>query len=85
MTEWVEPHEWKVNEVITASKLNTYRQGLLHLKEALDQGAVPFLTLSPLLEDPPLAPGRMWWRGDLGELRFSPDGQTILKVQLTPP
>jgi len=84
MAEWAEPHEWTKNEVITASKLNTYRQDLLHLKEALDQGSVPYLTLSPLTEDPPLAPGRMWWRADLGELRFSPDGQTILKVQLMP-
>ena len=36
MAEWTEPHEWTRNEVITASKLNSYRQAILYLKEATD-------------------------------------------------
>ena len=78
MTEWTEPHEWITNEVITARKLNTLRQAILYLRERLE----PFLTLPGLGEDPPLEPGRLWFRSDLGEIRFSPDGYRILRVRL---
>jgi hypothetical protein len=77
MTEWVEPWSWTKNEVITAQKLNTLRQAILYLRERLE----PFLTLPGLTEDPPLVPGMLWFRSDLGELRFSPDGTTILRIQ----
>jgi hypothetical protein len=77
MTEWAEPWEWITNEVITAQKLNTLRQAILYLRERLE----PSLTLPSLTEDPPLAPGMLWFRSDLGELRFSPDGTTILRIK----
>lgn len=41
MAEWVEPHEWTVNELITAAKLNTYRAALLYLKEIVGGGVGP--------------------------------------------
>jgi hypothetical protein len=78
MTDWVEPWGWTTNEVITAQKLNTIRQAILYLRERLE----PFLTLPSLTKDPPLAPGILWFRSDLGEIRFSPDGHRILRVRL---
>ncbi|MEM4846158.1 MAG: hypothetical protein QW794_00180 [Thermosphaera sp.] len=36
------------------------------------------LTFLSLVADPPLVPGRVWFRSDLGQLRWTPDGETIL-------
>lgn len=43
-----------------------------------------YVTLAPLTSDPPLARGRLWYRGDLGELRWSPDGSSIYVVDPAP-
>jgi len=43
-----------------------------------------YVTLSPLTADPPLASGRVWYRGDLGQLRFSPDGVAVYVVDPAP-
>lgn len=42
-----------------------------------------YIDMQPLTSDPPLAQGRVWFRGDLGSLRYSPDGNTV--YSLDPP
>ena len=36
-----------------------------------------WIVLAALTADPALAAGRMWFRSDLGKIRFSPDGTTV--------
>lgn len=43
-----------------------------------------YITLAPLTSDPPLARGRLWYRNDLGELRWSPDGSTVYAIDPAP-
>ena len=38
------------------------------------------ITLPSLTSDPSLAKGKLWFRGDLGQLRFSPDGSNVKQV-----
>ncbi|MEM0460118.1 MAG: hypothetical protein QXZ31_09655 [Thermofilaceae archaeon] len=42
------------------------------------------LTFLSLTTDPPLVPGRMWFRSDLGQLRWTPDGGTTLVIDPPP-
>jgi len=39
-----------------------------------------YLTLASLTSDPSLAEGRTWWRDDLKQLRFSPDGVNVERI-----
>jgi len=43
-----------------------------------------YVTLQPLTSDPPLAPGRIWFRSDLGQLRYTPDGTTVYVIDPAP-
>jgi len=45
---------------------------------------IDYLTLSCLTSDPPLAKGRIWFRSDLGQLRYSPDGSTVYVIDPAP-
>jgi len=38
------------------------------------------ITLPSLTSDPSLAKGKIWFRGDLGQLRISPDGSNVKQV-----
>ena len=40
------------------------------------------LTLSSLTEDPKLEEGKIWFRRDREELRFTPDGETTYKIMM---
>ena len=40
------------------------------------------LTLSSLNEDPKLEEGKIWFRRDREELRFTPDGKTTYKIMM---
>jgi len=40
-----------------------------------------YIDLSPLTGDPALSAGRVWFRSDLGGLRYSPDGSKIFDVR----
>jgi len=39
-----------------------------------------YLDLAGLTSDPPLAEGRFWWRGDMKQMRYSPNGTEVEKV-----
>jgi len=43
-----------------------------------------YVTLKGLTADPPLAPGRIWFRSDLGQLRYTPDGTTVYVIDPAP-
>jgi len=60
------------HEVVVGSKSGTARL----LPTSID---IPVLTV-----DPSLKAGRMWTRGDLNELRWSPDGATVATVYPVP-
>jgi hypothetical protein len=38
------------------------------------------VTLAPLTADPTLIAGRMWFRSDLGRIRYSPDGVNVISI-----
>ncbi|MEM4765484.1 MAG: hypothetical protein QXE85_00170 [Nitrososphaerota archaeon] len=42
------------------------------------------ITLAGLTSDPPLARGRLWFRSDLNELRWTPDGTTVYVIDPAP-
>jgi hypothetical protein len=44
-----------------------------------------YIILNPLTADPsPLQKGMIWFRGDLGQLRYTPDGSTIYVIDPAP-
>jgi hypothetical protein len=45
---------------------------------------IDYLTLNCLTSDPPLAKGRIWFRSDLNQLRYTPDGVTIYVIDPAP-
>ncbi|MEM0457409.1 MAG: hypothetical protein QXI01_06810 [Nitrososphaerota archaeon] len=51
----------------------------IKLTEAGEMKAVN-VTLSPLTSDPALAPGKIWFRGDVNKLKFSSDGSTTTNI-----
>jgi parallel beta-helix repeat protein len=88
MTEWVEPWQWIVNEVITAVKLNTYRQCLLHLKEVLDSHRAttpidhPDGSIPPSKLDATNTPSdgqAPVYDGETGRFRWAPAGEGGLR------
>ena len=69
---WVEPHRWTKNELITARRLNTYREAILYLRRAIEErvGAPN----SPLVLEmgnvvvpppPPVLPPVWPWHGEV--------------------
>jgi len=56
------------NEAVTTTKLAT-----------LDH-----ITLSGLTSDPPLTAGRIWFRSDVRQLRYTPDGSTVYVIDPAP-
>jgi hypothetical protein len=43
-----------------------------------------YVTLSGLTADPTLVAGRLWFRSDLGQLRYTPDGVTVYVIDPAP-
>jgi len=46
--------------------------------------SLDYITLKGLTADPALAAGRIWFRSDLGQLRYTPDGSTIYVIDPAP-
>ncbi len=48
-------------------------------------GAATALTLTPLTSDPSLSTGKVWFRSDLKQFRYSPDGVAVYGIGATGP
>jgi len=48
--------------------------------KALGAISIDEVTLASLEADPSLAAGKLWFRSDISELRFSPDGTAVAKI-----
>ncbi len=56
---------------------------VIKLGSTIGGGAATALTLTPLTSDPSLSTGKVWFRSDLKQIRYSPDGINVFSLGAT--
>jgi len=71
---------WAVQKFLEAVGIKELRVKKLKVGEKTITVTGSFIDFAALTADPTLAAGRMFFRSDLGKLRYSPDGVKVVDV-----